>query len=68
VALEGAGKIVSVVTQNVDGLHRRAGTSADVLIELHVNAAAGSLTGERDTELHAGTVPPLRSKSALCST
>jgi len=35
VALEGAGKIVSVVTQNVDGLHRRAGTSPGVLVELH---------------------------------
>src|SRR5206468_6510490 len=35
VALEGAGKIVAVVTQNVDGLHRRAGTSAHRLIELH---------------------------------
>src|SRR5207245_8262908 len=35
VALERAGKIVSVVTQNVDGLHRRAGTSPDLLIELH---------------------------------
>jgi NAD-dependent deacetylase len=27
VALERAGKLVAVVTQNVDGLHRRAGTS-----------------------------------------
>jgi len=35
VALERAGKLVAVVTQNVDGLHRRAGTSPDVLIELH---------------------------------
>jgi NAD-dependent deacetylase len=35
VALEGARKIVSVVTQNVDGLHRLAGTSPDRLIELH---------------------------------
>jgi NAD-dependent deacetylase len=35
VALERAGKIVSVVTQNVDGLHRRAGTSPQLLIELH---------------------------------
>jgi NAD-dependent deacetylase len=34
-ALERAGKIVSVVTQNVDGLHRRAGTSSEMLIELH---------------------------------
>lgn len=35
VALERAGKIVSVVTQNVDGLHARAGTSRDLLVELH---------------------------------
>jgi NAD-dependent deacetylase len=35
VALERAGQVVSVVTQNVDGLHRRAGTSEGVLVELH---------------------------------
>jgi NAD-dependent deacetylase len=35
VALERAGKIVAVVTQNVDGLHRLAGTSPRVLVELH---------------------------------
>ena len=35
VALERARKIVSVVTQNVDGLHLRAGTSRDLLVELH---------------------------------
>jgi NAD-dependent deacetylase len=35
VALERAGKVVAVVTQNVDGLHRRAGTSPDLLVELH---------------------------------
>src|ERR1700730_14557745 len=35
VALERAGKVVSVVTQNVDGLHRRAGSSPGVLVELH---------------------------------
>jgi NAD-dependent deacetylase len=35
VALERAGKILAVVTQNVDGLHRRAGTSPQLLIELH---------------------------------
>ena len=33
--LEGAGKIESVVTQNIDGLHARAGTSAGRLVELH---------------------------------
>jgi NAD-dependent protein deacetylase/lipoamidase len=35
VALERAGKVVAVVTQNVDGLHRRAGTSPERLVELH---------------------------------
>jgi NAD-dependent deacetylase len=35
VALERAGRIVSVVTQNVDGLHRRAGTSPSLLVEVH---------------------------------
>jgi NAD-dependent deacetylase len=35
VALERAGKVVAVVTQNVDGLHRRAGTSPGLLVELH---------------------------------
>ena len=35
VALERAGKIAAVVTQNVDGLHRLAGTSPELLVELH---------------------------------
>lgn len=35
VQLEGANKVDTVVTQNVDGLHARAGTSADRLVELH---------------------------------
>src|SRR5688572_29717428 len=35
VALERAGKVLAVVTQNIDGLHRRAGTSPDLLVELH---------------------------------
>src|SRR5262245_27007977 len=35
VHLERAGKVQAVVTQNIDGLHSRAGTSADMLIELH---------------------------------
>jgi NAD-dependent deacetylase len=35
VDLERAGKIHAVVTQNVDGLHRRAGTSVDRLVEVH---------------------------------
>ena len=35
VRLEKAGKLRSVVTQNIDGLHSLAGTSADRLVELH---------------------------------
>lgn len=35
VQLERAGKLCAVVTQNIDGLHRAAGTSADLLVELH---------------------------------
>jgi NAD-dependent deacetylase len=35
VALERAGKVAAVVTQNVDGLHRRAGTAPGLLVELH---------------------------------
>ena len=35
VALEQAGKIAAVVTQNVDGLQRRAGTSPAILVEMH---------------------------------
>ena len=35
VRLEKAGKLRAVVTQNIDGLHSLAGTSAEKLIELH---------------------------------
>ena len=35
VRLEKAGKLRSVITQNIDGLHSLAGTSAERLIELH---------------------------------
>lgn len=35
VKLEHAGKVGMVVTQNIDGLHARAGTSPDKLVELH---------------------------------
>ena len=35
VALENAGKVLMVVTQNIDGLHALAGTSPDRLVELH---------------------------------
>ena len=35
VRLEQAGKLLAVITQNIDGLHSLAGTSAERLIELH---------------------------------
>jgi len=35
VALETAGKVLAVVTQNIDGLHARAGTGTERLVELH---------------------------------
>jgi NAD-dependent deacetylase len=37
VRLEKADKVLSVVTQNIDGLHALAGTSAERLLELHGN-------------------------------
>ncbi len=35
VRLERAGKVLAVVTQNIDGLHARAGTPPEHLVELH---------------------------------
>ncbi len=40
VDLEKRGKLECVVTQNIDGLHQAAGTSAEKLIELHGTNAA----------------------------
>ena len=37
VALERRGKLHALVTQNIDGLHQRAGNSAECLIEVHGN-------------------------------
>jgi len=35
VVLENAGKVLAVVTQNIDGLHARSGTDSERLVELH---------------------------------
>jgi len=35
VQLERAHKVLAVVTQNIDGLHSRAGTAPEILVELH---------------------------------
>ncbi|MEM6849494.1 MAG: Sir2 family NAD-dependent protein deacetylase [Pseudomonadota bacterium] len=33
-----AGKVTTIVTQNIDGMHQRAGTPPDALIEIHGNS------------------------------
>ena len=38
VALEHAGRLLMLLTQNIDGLHSRAGTSRDRLVEIHGTA------------------------------
>lgn len=40
VELERMGKLAAVLTQNVDGLHQAAGTSADRVVELHGTSRA----------------------------
>ncbi len=40
VQLEKAGKLLMVVTQNIDGLHTRAGTSPSRIVELHGTMSA----------------------------
>ena len=55
VRLERAGKLCAVVTQNIDGLHSLAGTSAECLVELHgTNALVECQTCHRreDPEPH----------------
>ncbi len=37
-ALEDAGKLIAVVTQNIDSLHHKAGNSPDKIIEIHGTA------------------------------
>jgi NAD-dependent deacetylase len=39
VALERAGRLDTLVTQNIDGLHQKAGTSPELVIEIHGNSS-----------------------------
>ncbi len=50
--LERAGKLAMVVTQNIDGLHTRGGTSSGRLVELH-----GTTTAIECMTCHARTDP-----------
>jgi NAD-dependent deacetylase len=45
VKLERLGKLEALVTQNIDGLHRAAGTSPERLVELHGTGAEAVCTG-----------------------
>lgn len=47
-----SGKALGIVTQNIDGLHQRAGAPPDRVIELHGNATRGRC-------LDCGTIMPL---------
>ena len=40
--LAGKGKVAAVITQNIDGLHQRAGCARESVIELHGNATFGA--------------------------
>jgi NAD-dependent deacetylase len=52
VELERMGKLLLLVTQNIDGLHLRAGTSSARLVELHgTNSEATCLGCERRVEM-----------------
>ena len=53
--LERAGKLAMVITQNIDGLHGRGGTSAERLVELHgTNAVIECMSchGRSDPDPH----------------
>ena len=51
VELERAGKLLTLVTQNIDGLHTRAGTSLERLVELHgTNSLVGCQTCGRKSD------------------
>ena len=52
--LERAGKLAMVVTQNIDGLHTRGGTSSGRLVELH-----GTNTAIECMSCHARTDPDI---------
>jgi NAD-dependent deacetylase len=52
-AIERAGKLLKLVTQNVDGLHQKAGSSEDLTVEIHGSALRARCTScgiEHDRE------------------
>ena len=73
--LERAGRLTAVITQNIDGLHQRAGNDPDRVIELHgtahrIRCVACGRIWEADAiqrRLEAGEVEPaVRFAAAFC--
>jgi NAD-dependent deacetylase len=66
VELERTGRLRAIVTQNIDGLHQKAGSSADLVIEIHGTLwhtqclGCGNRTPMRDTlaRVDAGEADP----------
>ncbi|MGZ4666393.1 MAG: Sir2 family NAD-dependent protein deacetylase, partial [Frankiaceae bacterium] len=50
VALERFGQLVALLTQNVDGLHQLAGSSSELVVELH-----GTMRSAQCLACHART-------------
>ena len=68
--LEHAGKLAAVLTQNIDGLHHRGGTSPERLIEIHgTNAAIECLRchARSDPDPHMRRFAEDRDKRALAA-
>ena len=68
VTLEKLGKLALLATQNVDGLHQRAGTSSELLVELHgtnlsVECIECGARGSKDT-VHGEGILPARMSAA----
>ena len=72
-----AGKVLAVITQNVDNLHQDSGVPADMVVELHGNASYAACLdcGERheleelkDSFLKAGEIPYCRRCGGLVKT
>jgi NAD-dependent deacetylase len=72
--LVAAGKVIAVITQNVDNLHQDSGVPEEKLIELHGNASYAAcldcserheLADLKDSFLKAGEIPYCRSCGGL---
>jgi NAD-dependent deacetylase len=68
-ALEDMGRLLAVVTQNIDNLHQKAGTSLDKIIEIHGTAFSVSCLGcgkKYDRDLIEGRLRSAAIKVPAC--